>query len=580
VLGKKEIIKHEFPYLLGTLPYRKIVTGGRYSEVPESLRRRLTIEVYKDRYDDLLGKKLTITKSLPELAGKRISLNYVPATEADKNLIDRYVQDYATSIPAYLVNLKAELKIDNTVIATGPAITMGTDQILNLTFISPGDIETETHLMIAGDYNVIGLNIGGMREVFKKRIEQKDFSDPVSEMLYQTILGYWTEYDTLKDIYAKVYKVASVRLPSEGLSSAPVNIKYIFGIPYTGYYVEKGLDIKRDKDAVTALNGDKEKTKGFHQLSGIIGSFFEGVVFDQLFGYEIGNGLSAVRILELANSQDIPIYYINTSNIDNILSNLQISGDVINDIKNAVNAGKEVIVPQSNITHNGWTGMGYIIRDPNTGSGGYLISGGTAGGVYMHKAKVQAAIAIGETPYSPGIILTVNSWMQNIGAAVLSSIADNIAIDIPALVGEATGALTALTVLILAVIIAVAIDTIADINVPSNYVRFRHYTTIANKGLILATIIIYASPKGDLGPGAYVTDLFLEPDGIDGPNTAILSKELNMPKEKIETYIEFFIDLVRIPLRNGAPEGWPHQWVYQNMPLIIDGKAVVLVPTP
>jgi transglutaminase-like putative cysteine protease len=583
VLGKEEIIKQEFPILAGTLPYKTIVKGATYSELPNLLRHRLTFEIYKDVYDELLGTKITITKSFPEIAGKRISLNYVPATEADKNLLDSYVQNYATSVPAYLINLKAEFKVDNTVIATGPSITMGTDQVLNLTFITPTGSEMETHLMMAGDYNVIGLNIGGTKTIFENRVAKNDFSDPVSEMLYQTILGYWTEYDTLKDIYAKVFKVATVRLPSEGLSLAPVSIKYVFGIPYNGSYSEKGLDVVRDKEAVISLDGNKTKVKRFNQNAGIIGSLFEGLVFDQLFGYEIGNGISTVRVLELANSQGIPIYYINVSNLDAVIPNLQISGDVINDIRNAVNAGKEVIVPKTNITHNGWIGTGYVVRDPNTGSGGYIIEGGTAGGIYKYEANLQAAMAIGETPYSSGIILAVDSWKQSVGSVVLSEIAADWGIEIPALEITA-GAWVALTVLMLVIIIAAAIDQIIDsVTVPSTYVRFRHYTTIVNKGLILSCplkLIISASDVGDLGPGAYVTDLFLEPDGIDGPNTDTIAKELNMPKWKIQTYIELLIDIIRRPLRNGTPEGYPHQWVYQNMSLRIDGKSVILVPTP
>ncbi len=51
VLGKKEIIKQEFPYLLGTLPYKRIVTGAKYAEMPESLRHKITFSVMKDIFN-------------------------------------------------------------------------------------------------------------------------------------------------------------------------------------------------------------------------------------------------------------------------------------------------------------------------------------------------------------------------------------------------------------------------------------------------------------------------------------------------------------------------------------------------
>lgn len=49
------------------------------------------------------------------------------------------------------------------------------------------------------------------------------------------------------------------------------------------------------------------------------------------------------------------------------------------DIQNGVNAGKEVTVSKTEINFNGWTGCGYIIIDPNTGAGAYMISGGMNG---------------------------------------------------------------------------------------------------------------------------------------------------------------------------------------------------------
>jgi len=38
-----------------------------------------------------------------------------------------------------------------------------------------------------------------------------------------------------------------------------------------------------------------------------------------------------------------------------------------------------VTVSKTNITYNGWTGVGYIIIDPLTGAGAYMISGGMSG---------------------------------------------------------------------------------------------------------------------------------------------------------------------------------------------------------
>lgn len=49
------------------------------------------------------------------------------------------------------------------------------------------------------------------------------------------------------------------------------------------------------------------------------------------------------------------------------------------DIQNAVNAGKVVTVSKTNINFNGWSGCGYVITNPETGAGAYMISGGSNG---------------------------------------------------------------------------------------------------------------------------------------------------------------------------------------------------------
>jgi hypothetical protein len=54
---------------------------------------------------------------------------------------------------------------------------------------------------------------------------------------------------------------------------------------------------------------------------------------------------------------------------------------IIQDVKDAVAAGKIVTISQSTISYKGWTGAGYSIVDPNTGAGAYLIGGGADGAI-------------------------------------------------------------------------------------------------------------------------------------------------------------------------------------------------------
>jgi hypothetical protein len=94
-------------------------------------------------------------------------------------------------------------------------------------------------------------------------------------------------------------------------------------------------------------------------------------------------GISAVKALAVAQSQGQKVFTVTSQNIAAVLP--QLSGhsqQTRADVQNAVNAGKEVTISQARITYSGWTGAGYVIIDPQTGAGSYLIEGGANGGVF------------------------------------------------------------------------------------------------------------------------------------------------------------------------------------------------------
>jgi len=143
------------------------------------------------------------------------------------------------------------------------------------------------------------------------------------------------------------------------------------------------MGIERNATVSMLLDGDRDKLTQYVLVSGMDSSALEHSVPEQLWSTtdNPAYGISAVKALKIANDQGIPIYTINQTNIDTILPQLQIDADAKTDIRNAVNAGKEVTVSKTNITYNGWTGCGYIIIDPETGEGAYMISGGMSGAI-------------------------------------------------------------------------------------------------------------------------------------------------------------------------------------------------------
>jgi len=113
----------------------------------------------------------------------------------------------------------------------------------------------------------------------------------------------------------------------------------------------------------------------------MLSSALEHVVPEQMFSTPTApvSAISAVKALQIAAQQGIPVHHINASNAATVVPLLNIDALALEEIQAAIAVGKEVTVSQSNITEAGWTGVGYIITDPVTGSGAYKISTGKNG---------------------------------------------------------------------------------------------------------------------------------------------------------------------------------------------------------
>lgn len=413
VLGKKEIIQQNFPYLLGTLPYRELAANAQYSTLPDNFRHKVSFSVISDNiyYD---AQPLNITKLLPEIAGKKVTFSYAPATSADEAVINSYLpkshadgtpiqpSELPSSLPAYLIQLKPELRIEGTMVATGGTIGMGEMEDFAITITPPNlSAQIVNNKVMAGEYNAVAIDVARIAaeqmtaiktklETTKMKLETQNFEgltkdDILGDILYATILSYFTELDLMDYVAAKTMNVTSIRLPSAGRFFNALAIDYVFSMPVSASSGGLSMDAGLIRKVVRTPDGSKDNQIRYMLNSGANSSTLEHSVPEQLWSTSENpaQGISAVKALQIANEQGIPIYTINKTNVSTVLPQLQVSSDVKADIENAVNAGKEATVSKTNISYNGWTGCGYIIEDPNTGAGAYMISGGSNGAMLL-----------------------------------------------------------------------------------------------------------------------------------------------------------------------------------------------------
>ena len=98
---------------------------------------------------------------------------------------------------------------------------------------------------------------------------------------------------------------------------------------------------------------------------------------------DCAQAVSAVKAIAIAQAEGQRIYTINQSNAATALAKLPVGGTVGQEIQSAVMAGKEVTVHERQMNAHGFSGYGYIITDPETGSGAYMIEGkGNGGSLY------------------------------------------------------------------------------------------------------------------------------------------------------------------------------------------------------
>jgi hypothetical protein len=117
---------------------------------------------------------------------------------------------------------------------------------------------------------------------------------------------------------------------------------------------------------------------------------------------DCAQAVSAVKAIAIAQAEGQRIYTINQSNAATALAKLPVGGTVGQEIQSAIQAGKEVTVHERGINAHGFSGYGYIITDPETGGGAYLIEGKGNGGVFSDELVAKSMTMASLTPVAVG----------------------------------------------------------------------------------------------------------------------------------------------------------------------------------
>ncbi len=381
--ARKRIIRQEeLSYLPLSLQYSVEKESRTFEQVADTEKDRVSFEV---------NGEVLAGFAASELQGKNILLSFRPASGADQAIYDSYGSIF--DVPAYAVYMKPVLLIDNEVAAEGESYlesTLGTKGSLTINLTSGGrnasvsnDITTGSMYAVTLDSQTITAE--ELQSVYDEAAALKDSvteDNVYSEGYLGKLLAlagklYFVQVDIADTMAADMYDVVSTRSLSEGITGYEVRTSSLYGRITSLSEGSLYIDVDTDSHGVVSLDGEEDVTREYMSSTGMMSSLYESTVWEELTGYE---SVSTISILAKAQEENVEVLLLSSLNMDTELEKLNTDEATRQTVINAVNSGKVVTIPAEEITIGNWTGTGYIVTNPETGAGEYMISGGLNGG--------------------------------------------------------------------------------------------------------------------------------------------------------------------------------------------------------
>ena len=403
-LKEHVIIPQTFTVLPSILQYTVNSQSGTFAHVTTALSDTIRFSM-SDLFDDYdLG-----TYRIAELYNKRVSIQYTGNTGSAT------IFELGASAVAYN-SFTPALTIDGEIVATGPATTLGVKQALQVTMTSGGGAESFTDELQAGSMYAIVLNTGRISQqtydkMFDEAIEANGVLDRTKAA---TQTSYYSEeqvcsflalagtfYFTLDDGFSNLnsarYNVEESCRTKCAVVGYDINVEEnLYGV-YTDVLPGSFfIDVNLNTTYSVSREGDQDARNSHVFSSSAMGSVFEGFIWEYYLGH---NGISTMHIFSYAVEQGVNLLPIYDYNYDEQMAKLSfLTGSTKSDIRNAVNSGYCVLIPEAEITVNQWTGTGYLIADlKDYNHFVYRISGGLNGGSSSEDDPLNDVISLGLT---------------------------------------------------------------------------------------------------------------------------------------------------------------------------------------
>ena len=418
VAGGRTVVSTRMAVLPMASPYTVLNRGDSFTDVPESLRHHLTLDLSTDEGGDV-GNLLHWRSNLPALSVLEVLLLYHPASEAEDTLLRRSFAS-GNALPSS-IRVIPKLQVGDEIKEMASPVSVGTRVFLRFSFDSP-TISTPSVIneVYAGEVTAVGLDLQGIPQerletlrvkatAIKQETERPDGeifgTDFARVLLGSAVVAWFAGVDSMSSLSSRREGVETVRYPSLGLFSVRLQVTSAFGQPLSVSPQGFGMDIDRDVTVTEAFDGDRQKVVGLAAGLGAYGSTLEAEVPLKLLSFE-GNptrAASTMHALRAANDQGIPIHRIDRTNAAAIVPRLAYAQTDIDEIQSAVAVGLEVLIPERPVDLEGHDLVACVVQDSVTGSASYLIGGSNGAIALLLQLIVISVIMVALMTASPSL---------------------------------------------------------------------------------------------------------------------------------------------------------------------------------
>ena len=256
-------------------------------------------------------------------------------------------------------------------------VPMAVHHLVRLEVEAAGTMVSHEFLNPAVAYSAIALHAPGDRAQADAADDPADTEFLAARLLSQVAHRYSESWSAAEDELAALLDVAVARpLPAVALAHNRIGIEQVFDVPL-------GIDWEGvDLDAALRIaeplpNNVPDDSRIWFRLSALEGSSLERRVLETEFQVE---AISADRGLGLARDAGATVELLDPGNVDTVLDALDLPANVETKIRQQVLGGFEVELPDAPVGAEAWSGTVWRAVDSVSGSAGYFLAGGLAGG--------------------------------------------------------------------------------------------------------------------------------------------------------------------------------------------------------